>query len=101
MIIVNSIFPVFFLIIVGIVLKRTNFTNDTFLQVSDKLVYFILWPAMLFWKIGSQSISNGTDLSIAYATVSATFMMFVVSTLFIVFYKVVIGLTHTLELLLY
>jgi len=88
MIIVNSVFPVFILIIVGIVLKRINFTNDIFLKISDKLVYFILWPAMLFWKIGSQSISNGTDLSIAYATVGATILMFVLSTLFIIFYKV-------------
>jgi len=88
MIIINSVFPVFILIILGIILKRINFTTDKFLSVSDKLVYYILWPAMLFWKIGGQSISNGTDLSIAYVAVSTVMVMFILSTLFIVFYKV-------------
>ena len=88
MIIINSVFPVFVLILVGIILKRINFTTEKFLIVSDKLVYYILWPAMLFWKIGGQSISNGTNLSIAYATVCAVIVLFLISTLFIFFYKV-------------
>jgi len=88
MIIINSVFPVFVLILVGIILKKINFTTDKFLIVSDKLVYYILWPAMLFWKIGGQSISNYTDFSIAYATASAVIVLFLLSTLFIVLYKV-------------
>ncbi|MGB5984129.1 MAG: AEC family transporter [Desulfobacterales bacterium] len=48
-----SLFPVFALIILGNLLKRYQLTNDTFLRTADRLVYFIFFPAMLFWKIGA------------------------------------------------
>lgn len=51
-IILESIFPVFALMILGHILMRTDFLSADFFKISDKLVYFILFPAMLFWKIG-------------------------------------------------
>jgi predicted permease len=53
--VLNSIFPVFALIVLGYLLKKFNLTNDVFLKTSDKLVYFIFFPALLFWKIGGFS----------------------------------------------
>jgi predicted permease len=50
--VLNSIFPVFALIVLGYLLKKYNLTNDEYLKTSDKLVYFIFFPALLFWKIG-------------------------------------------------
>ena len=50
--ILQSLFPVFVLIVLGVLLKHFNLTNDTFLKTSDKLIYFIFFPMMLFWKIG-------------------------------------------------
>jgi len=52
--ILNSLFPVFGLILLGGCLKRWGLTDDRFLKTSDRLVYFIFFPAMLFWKIGGK-----------------------------------------------
>ncbi|UCH23724.1 MAG: AEC family transporter [Deltaproteobacteria bacterium] len=53
--VLNSIFPVFSLIVLGYLLKKFNLINDIFLRTSDKLIYFIFFPALLFWKIGGFS----------------------------------------------
>ncbi len=52
MIVLNGLFPVLALLVLGGFLKRFRLTNDTLLKTFDKLVYFIFFPAMLFWKIG-------------------------------------------------
>jgi predicted permease len=64
MIILNNLFPVFALIGLGALLKHLHLTGEHFLKSSDRLVYFIFFPAMLFWKIGSSPpVDNGaTDL---------------------------------------
>jgi predicted permease len=53
--VLTSIFPVFALIVLGYLLKRFNLTDDDYLKTSDRLVYFIFFPALLFWKIGGSS----------------------------------------------
>lgn len=52
MIVLESILPVFGLIFLGVVLKRVRLTSDAYLATSDRLVYFVFFPLMLFWKIG-------------------------------------------------
>lgn len=88
MVILNSLFPVFALILLGGCLKRTGLTDETFLKKVDQLVYFILFPTLLFWKIGG---SRGLlDESLTYCTVALITVttIFILSTLFIVFAKV-------------
>ncbi|MGD1971476.1 MAG: hypothetical protein PVF24_07675, partial [Desulfobacterales bacterium] len=53
--VVNNLFPVFALLLFGHLLKRAGLTHDAFLKTSDKLIYFILFPLLLFWKIGAAS----------------------------------------------
>mgnify|MGYP001304149912 CR=1 FL=1 len=53
MILLNALFPVLALILFGAAVKHWRLTNDTFLRTSDRLVYFVFFPLMLFWKIGS------------------------------------------------
>jgi len=50
--VVNSLFPVFALIVMGMALKHWHLTSTDFLRTADRLVYFIFFPALLFWKIG-------------------------------------------------
>ena len=69
-------------------LKRVGLTDESFLKKVDQLVYFILFPILLFWKVGS---SRGIlEESLAYCTVAviAVTIIFILSTLFIVFGKV-------------
>lgn len=71
--VLNSLFPVFALIALGMLLKRWRLTTVDFLRTSDRLVYFIFFPALLFWKIGGSppsAAANGTFyLAVALAIV--------------------------------
>jgi len=83
MIVLNSVFPVFALIVLGRLLRHHGFTGDSFLETSDKLVYYIFFPAMLFWKIGGATSATGVDWGLCAAAFSALFCVFALSTLYI------------------
>ena len=87
MIVLDSIFPVFGLIFLGTVLKRFRLTTDEFLSISDRLVYFVFFPALLFWKIGSASAIS-IDWSLYAASLCALLVVFALSGLCIRIFKV-------------
>ena len=87
MIVLDSIFPVFGLILLGTILKRLRFTTDEFLGISDRLVYFVFFPALLFWKIGSASTIS-IDWSLYAASLCALLTVFALSCLCIRAFKV-------------
>lgn len=80
----QSLFPVFFLIVLGKLLKQFNLTNESFLKTSDRLIYFIFFPIMLFWKIGGASGAADVDWKYFTAAVCAVFLIHLASTVFIV-----------------
>jgi predicted permease len=86
--ILSSIFPVFALIITGRILKKTEFINDNFLTISDKLIYYIFFPAILFWKIGASSNGSEFNLNMVYATMSTIVFIFFISTVYIILFKI-------------
>jgi len=51
--VLQHIFPVFALILLGVVLKQRGVTSAAFLATMDRLIYFIFFPVLLFWKIGT------------------------------------------------
>lgn len=51
--ILNTVLPVFLLIGLGQALMRLKLAGPEFFQTSDRLVYYIFFPALLFWKIGA------------------------------------------------
>lgn len=79
MIILEALFPIILLISMGVLLKRFELTNTTFLQTSDRLVYYIFFPLMLFWKIGSSSIGSGGAGELCLAVLLALLVMFAIS----------------------
>ena len=87
MIVLNSIFPVFALIIIGTILKKYRFTTDAFLSISDRLVYFVFFPALLFWKIGGSSAIS-IDWSLYAASLCALLVTYALSGLCIRAFKV-------------
>lgn len=87
MIVLNSIFPVFGLIFLGAALKKIGLTNAAFLTTSDRLIYFVFFPLMLFWKIGGAS-STGIDLSFCAAVFCALLVVFALSALCIRFFGI-------------
>lgn len=83
MIVVNSLFPIFTLLVLGSFLKRRGLTDAVFLQTADRLIYYFFFPVMLFWKIGGASLDQGIDWNFCLATLCALLAMFVCSILVI------------------
>lgn len=85
--VLNSIFPVFALIVLGYLLKKFDLTNDEYLKTSDRLVYFIFFPALLFWKIGGSS-SIAIDWLFCGAAISAIIVIYLLSGIALKVFKV-------------
>jgi predicted permease len=85
--VLNGIFPVFALIILGHLLKRFDLTNDTFLNTSDRLIYFIFFPVMLFWKIGGAT-SIAIEWRFCIAVTCSILIIYLLSAIAIKVFKI-------------
>jgi len=81
--VLNSLFPVFALIALGMALKHWRLTTSDFLKTSDRLVYFIFFPALLFWKIGGAQPGASTNGNFYLAVVLAVLLIYTVSLIYI------------------
>jgi len=81
--IINNLFPVLTLVVLGYVLKRAGFTSDLFLKMSDRMIYFIFFPMLLFWKIGAAPIQSDLDWGYCLAAVCAVLAVYIVGILYI------------------
>ena len=81
--ILNNLFPIFANIVLGHILKRFGMTNDLFLSKSDRLIYFILFPILLFWKVGTAPPAASMNFDYCLAALSAVTVVFVLSILYI------------------
>ena len=86
--VLNSLFPVFALIFFGSMLKHFQLTNDVFLKTADRLVYYIFFPLLLFWKIGGASTALFSSSGLYKAVICAVLTIYVLSTAFIVLCRV-------------
>ncbi len=84
----NSLFPVFVLVLLGRLLRRYNLTSDTFLATSDRLIYYIFFPVLLFWKVGSAAPATVGDLSFCVAAICALASTLVLSSIGIKVFRV-------------
>lgn len=85
--VVNNLFPVFALLLFGHLLKRAGLTHDAFLKTSDKLIYFIFFPLLLFWKIGAASDRIG-DPGLYKAAICAVVSVYILSSMYIKIFRV-------------
>jgi len=81
--VLDNLFPVFALILVGNLLKKYNVTTENFLKISDRLVYFIFFPALLFWKIGSAPSNLASQAGLYKAIIASVVSVYILSTTFI------------------
>ena len=88
MMVLNNLFPVFALILFGVLLKRWRLTDDVFLKTADKLTYYIFFPLLLFWKIGGASTALFSNSGLYKAVLCTVFAVYVLSTIFIILFKV-------------
>jgi predicted permease len=69
----------------GGLLRKAGLTEETYLKTSDKLVYYIFFPILLFWKIGGSSPQDAIEWPFILAALLALCLMFMISTLVIRF----------------
>src|SRR5210317_1033443 len=81
--VLNNLFPVFALLLFGHLLKRVGLTHDAFLKTADKLIYYIFFPALLFWKIGAAASDQVGDPGLYKAAICAVISVYVFSSLYI------------------
>lgn len=62
----NTLLPIFLLILFGYFLKRINFASDEFWKQLDKLNYYILFPSLLIYKLSTANMLNITDFNFIY-----------------------------------
>ena len=83
--ILDNLFPVFALIGLGALLRWMGLTHQGFLDTSDRMIYFIFFPAMLFWKIGGADQGPAFDTGLVMAVLAALAAIYVLSALVIGF----------------
>lgn len=83
MILLNALFPVLALILFGAAVKHWRLTDTDFLRTSDRLVYFVFFPIMLFWKIGAAPLQFDGGWHYLLATALAVLSVCGFSLLFI------------------
>ena len=86
--VLNSLFPVFALILSGSLLKRYGMINDVFVQTADKLTFYIFFPMLLFWKIGNSSTALFSNSGLYIAVICSVLIVYGLSTAVIVLFKI-------------
>lgn len=79
MLVLNALFPIFSLLVLGFFLRKLGFTSGAFLKSSDKLVYYIFFPIMLFYKIGSAPQGGSDQWLFVLSSLIVLILMFVLS----------------------
>ena len=69
--------PIFIVLLVGIYLKRINFINDAFIDISSKLVFNISLPLLLFFSIQKTPLEEITNFSLIIYGAAATTIVFI------------------------
>ena len=86
--VLSSLFPVFTLLLTGSLLKRLKLTDEMFLTLSDRLVYFIFFPVLLFWKIGGAETNRFVDWNLCIAALVSIAATYIISALALKLFKI-------------
>lgn len=86
--ILNNILPVFALVAAGVVLRRVGLTNEQFLKTGDRLIYFVFFPVLLFWKVGGTPTGADLPWPLWISGVGAMLAVFLLSILVIAVFRI-------------
>jgi len=75
----GAILPIFLLIVVGYLFKRTGFIGDGFWAPAEKLVYFVLLPALIIRSMTQSDLSTLPVGPMAIALLSTSSCMLVLA----------------------
>ncbi len=80
--ILNIVLPVFSVIVLGWFLKRFKLIDDGFLRQTNRLVYYVGLPLLLFYKIGAADFSANFNGRLVLGSVAAVAITFFASYLY-------------------
>lgn len=75
----NAIIPIIVTVVIGYLLKRIGFVNESFAKTANKLVFRIFLPAMLFLNVYQIDDLGGMDLGIVIYSVIAVLIVFLIA----------------------
>jgi predicted permease len=65
---IQTIIPIFAIILLGVLARRKGFISQTFLEPANRLVYYLAIPAMIFRAISSSSLTSELNPKVVVAT---------------------------------
>jgi predicted permease len=74
--------PVFFIIGLGFALRRAGLVNDIFYEQTNRLVYYVCLPLLLFYKTGTADFSASFNIRLVITTGSAVGCCFLIAWLY-------------------
>lgn len=77
--ILNIVLPVFIVIGLGTLLRRIGLIDANFLHHTNRLVYYVCLPLLLFYKIGTADFSANFNGGLVAASVGAVAAVFLLS----------------------
>lgn len=83
--ILNIVLPVFSVIVLGWFLQRFRLIDDTFVQQTNRLVYYVGLPLLLFYKIGTADFFANFNARLVLGSVAAVAITFLLSMLYVSF----------------
>jgi len=78
--ILQAVLPVFLVIAVGAVARRYHFVDAPFIDTANRLVYYLLLPSLLFYKIGTSEFRQAFNAPLVIGGYAATLITFFVAT---------------------
>lgn len=82
--IINIVLPVFSVIALGWLLRRWQLIDASFLKQTNKLVYYVCLPLLLFYKIGTADFFANFNGKLIVGSIAAVAITFVLSYLYTV-----------------
>ncbi len=78
---IEIIFPIFFVLFVGYVLKTSNLINEDFVEECTKLVFYIALPFSLFFSVRDAKIEY-FDVKYAVFLITGTISLYILTWFF-------------------
>lgn len=72
----NAIIPILGIILLGYILKRTDFLSDDFLNVGNKLMFRVCLPCMLYYNIYSIESFSVINPEVIWYSIISVFVLF-------------------------
>ncbi|MGB3399117.1 MAG: AEC family transporter [Candidatus Deferrimicrobiaceae bacterium] len=78
--ILQAVLPVFLVIAIGATARRFRFIGEPFIDTANMLVYYLLLPALLFYKIGTSNFHEAFNAPLVVGGYAATIATFLAAT---------------------